>query len=138
MVSKESYGTVLVVVCAMVVPLARPAVAQQPSVAAIVEQFHPTSLTAFPDEIGGRQQCFAVYETDASAAPQTIVAAYTNHTEAVVRILRAGHGGFYVAAEPPAWLDLSGVWCEVSLDDVDGDGRRDIRVDFSVNVDIVS
>src|SRR4030095_10278292 len=35
-------------------------------------------------------------------------------------------------------LDLSGVWCEVTLEDVDADGRRDIRVDFSVNAATVS
>jgi hypothetical protein len=129
------------VVCVLVggmVLMARPAVAQQPTVSAIVEQFYPASLTAFPDEIGGRQQCFAVYETDASGAPQTIVAAYTNHTEAAVRILRAGSGGFYVAAEPPAGLDLSGVRCEVALEDIDADGRREIRADFSVNRATVS
>ena len=130
--------TMLVVLGGMMVLSARPAVAQQPSVAAIVEQFYPTSLTAFPDEIGGRQQCFAVYETDASAAPQIIVAAFTNHTEAALRILRAGSGGFHVAAETPAGLDLSGVRCEVVLEDVDADGLRDIRVDFSVNRAIVS
>ena len=128
----------LVVLGVMMVLSARPAVAQQPSVAAIVEQFYPTSLTAFPDEIGGRQQCFAVYETDASAAPQIIVAAFTNHTEAALRNPRAGSGGFHVAAETPAGLDLSGVRCEVVLEDVDADGLRDIRVDFSVNRAIVS
>jgi hypothetical protein len=47
--------TMLVVLGGMMVLSARPAVAQQPSVAAIVEQFYPTSLTAFPDEIGGRR-----------------------------------------------------------------------------------
>ena len=46
----------LVVLGGMMVLSARPAVAQQPSVAAIVEQFYPTSLTAFPDEIGGSSQ----------------------------------------------------------------------------------
>lgn len=70
-----------------IVGLVSPAFAQQPGVASIVEQFYPQSLTWFPDEVGGRQQCFAVYEADASGAPQTIVAAYTNHTEAVIRVL---------------------------------------------------
>jgi hypothetical protein len=121
-----------------IVALVTPALGQQPSVASIVEQFYPPSLTAFRDEIGGRQQCFAVYDADASGAPQTIVAAYTNHTEAVIRVLRAGAGGFDVVAEPQAGLDLTGVWCDVILEDVDADGRKDIRVDFSVNRATVS
>ena len=118
--------------------LVSPAFAQQPGVVSIVEQFYPQSLTRFPDEVPGRQQCFAVYESDASGAPQTIVAAYTNHTEAVVRVLRAGTGGFDVVAEPQAGLDLSGVWCDVILEDLDGDGRQEFRVDFRFNRDTVS
>jgi hypothetical protein len=107
-------------------------------VTSIVEQFYPQSLTWFPDEIGGRKQCFAVYEADASGAPRTIVAAYTNHTEAVIRVLRAGARGFDVLAESPPGLDLSGVRCDVLLEDVDADGRKEIRVDFSLNRDTVS
>jgi hypothetical protein len=118
--------------------LVSPVFAQQPSVSSIVEQFYPSSLTLFPDEIGPRQQCFAVYAADASGAPQTIVAAYTNSTEAVIRVLRRGDTGFAVVAEPQADLDLSGSQCDVVLEDVDADGRNEIRVDFSVNRDTVS
>ena len=115
----------------------RPTSGQEQSVASIVEQFYPASLD-LPAGIGSRQQCFAVYDTGASGAPQTIVAAYTNGTEARIRLLRASAGTFDVVAEPSADLDLSGAWCDVSLDDVDADARREIRVDFSVNRDTVS
>jgi len=43
-----------------------------------------------------------------------------------------------VLAESPPGLDLSGVWCDVLLEDVDADGRKEIRVDFSLNRDTVS
>jgi hypothetical protein len=73
-----------------------------------------------------------VYEADASSAPRTIVAAYTNHVDAVIRVLRANAGSFDVVAEPQG-LDLTGVWCNIQHEDIDGDGRPEIRVDFSVN-----
>ncbi len=118
--------------------IAAPAFGQHSSTAAIVGQFYPASLTAFPDEFGGREQCFAVYDAEPSGAPRTIVAAYTNHTEAAIRVLRRGDAGFAVVAEPDSGLDLSGVRCEISLEDADGDGRKEVRVDFSVNRDTVS
>jgi hypothetical protein len=125
-------------ICVGVVGLVvRPTSGQEPTVASIVEQFYPGSLD-LPAGIGARHQCFAVYDADASGAPQTIVAAYTNGAEARIRVLRAKAGTFDVVAEPQAGLDLSGVWCDVSLEDVDADGRKDIRVDFSVNRDTVS
>ena len=131
-------GIRLLLVASALVGPATPVFAQQGGAAAIVNQFYPPILTAFPDEIGGREQCFAVYDADASGAPRVIVAAYTNHTEAVVRVLRNGGAGFDVAAEPAPGLDMTGVWCTISLEDVDADGRNEIRVDFSVNRDVVS
>lgn len=115
-----------------------PAFGQPPNVASVVEQFHPKILSEFPDEIRGRQQCFAVYDADASGAPRTIVAAYTNHTAAAVRVLQARAGGFEVVAEPASGLGLTGVWCDITLEDLDADGRKEILVDFSVNRDTVS
>ena len=111
--------------------LAARTAAQQSAVASIVERFYPPSLVASADG-GGREQCFAVYEADASGAPRTIVAAYTNHVDAVIRVLRANAGSFDVIAEPQG-LDLTGVWCSIQQEDIDGDGRREIRIDFSVN-----
>ena len=124
-------------ICTGVVGLVvRPTSGQEPTVASIVEQFYPPSLD-LPAGIGSRQQCFAIYDADASI-PQTIVAAYTNGAEARIRVLRARGGTFDVVAEPEGGLDLSGVWCDVSLEDVDADGRKEIRVDFSLNRDTVS
>lgn len=122
----------LLILLAIVWLLVTPAAGQQSEVASIVERFYPLSLTASPEEIGGRQQCFAVYDVDASGAPRTIVAAYTNHSDAVIRVLRANAGSFDVVAEPQG-LDLSGVWCDIELEDIDANGRKEIRVDFSVN-----
>lgn len=122
----------LLILLAIVWLLATPAAAQQSGVSSIVEQFYPPSLTGSPDVNGGRQQCFAIYDADASGAPRTIVAAYTNHSDAVIRVLRADAGRFDVVAEPQG-LDLSGVWCDVEFEDIDANGRKEIRVDFSVN-----
>jgi hypothetical protein len=122
----------LLIFLAIVWLLVTPAAGQQSGASSIVEQFYPPSLTGSPNEIGGRQQCFAVYDADASGAPRTIVAAYTNHSDAVIRVLRANAGSFDVVAEPQG-LDLSGVWCDVELEDIDANGRKEIRVDFSVN-----
>jgi hypothetical protein len=108
---------------------------QQPSVASIVAQFYPTSL--IEPGVTGREQCFAVYDADASGSPRTIVAAYTNHSDAVIRVLRANAGRFEVAAEPRG-LDASGGQCDVELVDIDANARNEIRVDFSVNRDTAS
>jgi len=113
-----------------------PTSGQERTVASIVEQFNPQTLDSA--DIGGRHQCFAVYEIDPFGAPRTIVAAYSDGTEARIRVLRARGGTFDVVAEPSPDLDLSGAWCDVSLADVDADGRKDVRVDFSVNRDTVS
>ena len=109
--------------------------AQQPPVTSIVEQFYPQGLMQLPEELGGREQCFAVYDADASGAPTTIVAGYTNHTEAVIRVLRASAGRFEAVAESRG---MAGALCDVTLDDVDSDGRKEVRVDFSVNRTSVS
>jgi hypothetical protein len=126
-------------ICAGVVGLVgKRASGQEQPVASIVEEFYPPSLDLPAGSGSSRQQCFAVYDADASARPQTIVAAYTNSAEGRIRVLRARAGTFDVVAEPEGGLDLSGVWCGVSLEDVDGDGRKEIRVDFTLNRDTVS
>jgi len=114
-----------------------PTSGQERTVASIVEQFNPYTLD-LPADIGDRHQCFAVYETDPFGAPRTIVAAYSDGTDARIRVLRARGGTFDVIAEPSPDLFLFGAWCDVTLADVDADGRKDVRVDFSVNRDTVS
>jgi hypothetical protein len=130
------FTTRVLILSSITALLVQPASAQQRSAASIVEQFYPKSLIE-PAEIAGREQCFAVYETEASGAPRTIVAAYTNHSDAVIRVLRANAGRFEVVAEPQG-LDLSGGVCDIELDDINADGRKEVRVDFSVNRDTVS
>ena len=122
----------LLIMLALVSLLVTPAAGQRSGVSSIVEQFYPPSLAASHLEADGRQQCFSVYDADTSGAPRTIVAAYTNHSDAVIRVLRASAGTFDVVAEPQG-LDISGVWCDLELEDIDADGRKEIRVNFSVN-----
>jgi len=114
--------------------------AQAPNTAVIVEQFYPQTLTDLAVDSGEpdtREQCFSVWDTDGHGAPRTIIAAYTNRTTAAIRVLRAEGDGFIVAAEPQG-LALFGFMCDVSLIDLDADGRNEVRVDFSARADTVS
>ncbi len=113
-----------------------PTSGQEQNLVSIVQQFRPPSLD-FPAAIASWQQCFAIYDASASGAPQTIVAAYTDGADARIRVLQARAGTFDVVAEPQG-LELAGARCDVSLEDTDADGRKEIRVDFSVNRDTVS
>jgi hypothetical protein len=70
-----------------------------------------------------------VLDSDASGAPRTIFAAYTDHFAAVIRVLRAGTAGFEVAAEP-AQFDLYGSECEVTIRDLNADGQPDVHLTF--------
>lgn len=123
---------------AVVAPLA----AQAPTVDTIVAQFYPQQLVELAQKASDtveRRQCAAVYDKQASGAPRTIVAAYTNTSSAAIRILQAdGSGGFRVTAAEPQGLDLFGEECEVKLLDLDRDGRPEIVVTFSVMVNEVA
>jgi hypothetical protein len=113
---------------------------QEPSASAIVAQFYPQSLVQLAESSGEpytRQQCFAVYDTNTAGSPQTIVAAYTNHETAAIRVLQAGPSGFTVVADPQG-LELAGFQCEVSLVDLDSDGRKEVRVDFSAGANTIT
>jgi hypothetical protein len=120
---------------------AAPLTAQTSGVDAIVAQFYPQRLVEAGErasETVERRQCSAVYDTQASGAPRTIVAAYTNTSTAAIRVLQADASGFRVVASAPQSLDLFGGECEVRLLDVDHDGRAEIVVTFSVMVNEVS
>jgi hypothetical protein len=99
--------------------------------ATIVDRFFPQSLVDGGSEAGPflQQQCFAVVDSDQSGAPRTIVAAYTDGTNGIVRVLRHATTGFAVVAEPTG-LDFTGFACSVSLLDVDGDRVKEAHVSF--------
>jgi VCBS repeat protein len=112
-----------------------------PSAAAIVQQFYPQRLVDLGEQTGGpfdRRQCYAVYDTEPSGAPRTIVAAYTNTSSAAIRVLRANGGGSFDVVADPQEFDFFGSRCEVTLPDLDNDGRRDIIVTFGMMVSDVS
>lgn len=101
-------------------------------ISATVAQFYPVSLEQAAADSGtgpGRRQCYAVLEADASGAPVTIFAAYTDLYEGAVRVLKRSGAGFTVAAEP-SQESHSGFDCEVQLLDLNGDGANEVRVSF--------
>jgi hypothetical protein len=112
------------------------------SVQQIVQQFYPQRLVDLAARAGDddvdRRQCYAVYETDRSGAPRTIVAAYTNTSSADVRVLQADAAGAWHVAAAPEGFDFFGADCTIALDDLDGDGRQDVFLTFGVMVSDVS
>lgn len=107
--------------------------AQAQSISDTVAQFYPQSLIDLGQELDipmNREQCFGVLESDASGAPRTVLAAYTDHLIAVVRVLRNGGSGFAVVAEP-AGFEFDGSVCTVSVTNVNNDGKPDALLTFS-------
>ncbi len=123
--------TTLAVAAAAV--LGRPlAAAQKADPAAVVDRFFPQSLVDGGSEAGSflQNQCFAVLDSEPSGSPRTIVAAYTDGTNGIVRVLRNGGTGFTVVAEPTGFAFL-GFGCSISLLDLDNDGVKEATVSFT-------
>lgn len=112
--------------------------AQDESAAAIVGRFYPEQLVDLSARSAtplDRRQCFAVYDTMPNGAPATIIAAYTNGVTGAIRVLRAISSGTFQVVAEPAGLDFYGHRCEVELLDIDRDGRRDVHISFSSNME---
>jgi hypothetical protein len=126
--------------CGVVLGLAPALAAQEPGdISSIVARFYPTSLDADLSAIRAgntdvRRQCHAVLERDADRNPTVVLAAYTNSQSGVVRVLTRGPAGFEPADEA-AGAPLTGSACSASVVDVDGDGRAEAVVRFSVGRD---
>lgn len=123
--------TALAVAAAAV--LGRPlASAQTGDPAAVVDRFFPQSLVDGGSEAGPflQNQCFAVLDSEPSGASRTIVAAYTDGTNGIVRVLHKGRAGFTVVAEPAGFAFL-GFSCSVSLLDLDNDGVKEAHLSFT-------
>ena len=107
---------------------------QGPDPSAIVEQLYPTWLRDLGPSVGSTisspHQCFAVYDTNTSGAPRTIVAGYTDGFTGALRILRDGPAGFEVAAEPSGYI-MAGYKCRVTLVDIDDTVGKEIHLSFS-------
>ena len=94
----------------------------------IVDQFFP--VDALPvEELDERLSCFAVHASDAGG-PTTLIAAYSNSTKAVVRVIIRSSGVWTVAAESAPDLLLVGGPCAIGLADVDGDAAIDAVVNL--------
>jgi hypothetical protein len=118
-------------VAAAAVPGRPVASAQTGGPAAVVDRFFPQALVDGGSEAGSflQDQCFAVLDSEPSGAPRTIVAAYTDGTNGIVRVLRTGRTGFAVVAEPTGFA-LHGFACSMSLLDVDNDGTKEAHLSF--------
>ena len=96
---------------------------------ALVRRHYPIERL-HPEEEIDRRQCVAVKSADARGVPTTIVAAYTDLEEAVLRVLTRGADGQYrITYETPPDLRIGAYgWCDVELIDVDGDGETDVHL----------
>ena len=103
---------------------------QRSSAEDIVQQFYPTARLA-PASEAAKRYCFQVRDVGAQGPPNRIVAAYTDLSSAVVRVLtRNPQETFEVTWESPVQPDLFGSSCEITLADVDGDGERDVFLEL--------
>ena len=105
--------------------------------AAIVDQFFPESLISESDtdfNNGGlppvRHTSFVAADLNGTGQADFLVAAYTNGSSAVVRVLRRQGTSATLVAEPALPL-MGGIIPEVSLVDLDGDSRPEIVVHYS-------
>ena len=120
--------------------LANVAHAQTVDPAAVVSGVYPARLVELAERSGvpaDRRQCFAVYDTRADGRPSTIIAAYTNGVTGAVRVLRESSPGAFGVVAEPVDLDFHGHQCEVEVIDFDHDGRSDIHISFSSNMNSV-
>jgi len=121
----------------LVVATATAQAAQEPrGLSSVVARFYPISLDADLAAIGAgntdvRRQCHAILEQDADKNPTVVLAAYTNSQSGVVRVLKRGAAGF-APADESSGAPLSGSDCSAGVVDVDGDGRAEAVVRFSV------
>lgn len=104
------------------------------NVQAVVDQLYPQTLVdqADPEGSGGvplsRKSCFVVFDTFSDGTPQTIIAAYSNASEAAIRVLRAGPDRTYAVVYEPADLSPGGINCLEELVDVEADGAKEVLI----------
>lgn len=103
----------------------------------IVRQFYPERLTEESNQDfydGGpapfEAYDFAVADLDGTGSDDMIIATYTNGFTAAIRALRMQGGGASLVDEPDLPL-LGGVFPDVELLDLDGDGAPEIVVSLS-------
>jgi len=98
-------------------------------VQAIVDRYYPERLGA----VSGADS-FAEWTVleGTEETPSIVIAAYTNRTDGVVRVLaRQPSGDLEAVAETPDFLALPGGRCNVRMLDLDFDGRQEIFVNFT-------
>ncbi len=102
--------------------------AQEPQT--IVDRFYPQQFTPpRPDE---RHSCFMVLRLTSINEPDAIAAGYTNGASAVLRLLtRVAPDTYVVTYETPASMRMTGIACNITGPDLDGDGRPDVLLEVS-------
>jgi hypothetical protein len=103
----------------------------------LVQQFYPPSLVAESDaefKAGGPALCqdlaFVEADLNGTGTKDFIVAAYTNCLSAVVRVLQK-QGSSAILANEPHLPYMGGIDSQVTLIDLDNDGRPEVAVQFS-------
>lgn len=105
--------------------------AQRVDPAGIVAEHYPIDRLE-PEDDRDKHSCFQIGQRDARGEPTLIVAGYTDFRRAVLRVLsRTPDGAFAAAYDSPEDLRLTGMFCEVTLVDVDGNGQQDVLFELA-------
>ncbi len=96
----------------------------------IVNQFFPQSLLAGTTLDLDQVSCFAVFDFAATGVPNTIITAYSNDFDGLLRVIKRQGDGAYQVIDEVSKFSLGGPKCNVDLRDLDGDGVKEIRVSF--------
>jgi len=106
------------------------AAAQDSDLQRVVDGLYPADRLT-PADAAERHSCYQVLGTGTTNEPPVLIAAYTDQSSGVVRVLRRNAAGVFEAAydSPRSWL-LSGRRCGIRLHDVDVDGQPEAFVSF--------
>jgi hypothetical protein len=101
--------------------------AQEPQ--AVVDRFYPQQLA--PSQAADRHSCYMVLRLTSINEPDAIVAGYTDGAGAVLRLLtRVAPDTYVVTYETPDTSPLTGLTCNLTGPDVDGDGKPDVLLEL--------
>ena len=117
-------------VSAALLLLGTPVLCGAQDIQTIVDQFYPDRLTPASSEF--RRSCYLVLRTTGGGEPDVVAAGYTDTSNAMLRLLsRVGPSTYVVSYETPTSISMTGITCQISGRDLDGNGQPDVFVELS-------